>query len=220
MDLDALVEQARSRQPRPMAPRERTVVGASALGLLLATAALGLILPADRSTDTWILVALVALFAAASRVEFEVGANTAVPVQLAFVPMLLLAPLSLVPLLVAAGFLLGELPEFLRRETHTDRWLYCLSDAWFTIGPVVVMALLAPEHPSTSAVGVYALAIAAQLASSALVWCVLGWALRRDPPLETLRVVVWDERINAFLSPIAFVVGAVAAEHPPTVLAV
>jgi HD-GYP domain-containing protein (c-di-GMP phosphodiesterase class II) len=203
-----------------MGVNERNVVGASAFALLLATAALSFVLPSDPPAEPWIVVALVGLFAWGSRVEFEVGSNTAVPAQLVFVPMLFLAPLSLVPLLVAAGFLLGELPEFVRRTTHPDRWLYCLSDAWFTIGPVLVIGLLAPANPSVDASWVYALAVAAQFASSALVWCILGYALRGDSPIATLRVVFWDERINAFLSPIAFMVGAMAAEHPPTVLAV
>jgi putative nucleotidyltransferase with HDIG domain len=203
-----------------MAARERTVVGASAFALLLATAALSFVLPADRPSEPWIVVVLVGLFAWGSRVEFEVGSNTAVPAQLVFVPMLFLTPLSLVPLLVAAGFVLGELPEFVRRSTHPDRWLYCLSDAWFAVGPVLVIGLLAPAHPSMDVIWVYALAIAAQFLSSAVVWCVLGYALRGDSPIATLRIVAWDERINALLSPIAFMVGAIAAEHPPTVLTV
>jgi HD-GYP domain-containing protein (c-di-GMP phosphodiesterase class II) len=70
------------------------------------------------------------------------------------------------------------------------------------------------------AIWVYALAVVAQLVSSGVVWCILGYALRGDSPMQTLRVVFWDERINAFLSPIAFMVGAIAHEHPPTVLAV
>jgi putative nucleotidyltransferase with HDIG domain len=220
MDLDALVQQARSRQPRPMAPRERTVVGASALALLLATFALSFVLPAGGPAEPWIVVALVGLFAWGSRVEFEVGSNTAVPAQLVFVPMLFLAPLPLVPLLLAGGFLLGELPDYVRGRIHPDRWLYAISNAWFAIGPVLVIGLLAPERPSMDAIWVYAVAIAAQFLSSAVVWGVLGYALRGDSPIETLRVVVWDERINAFLSPIAFMVGAIAAEHPLTVLAV
>jgi HD-GYP domain-containing protein (c-di-GMP phosphodiesterase class II) len=203
-----------------MGVRERTVVGASALGLLLTTAALSFVLPSDPAAEAWIVVALVGLFAWASRVEFEVGSNTAVPAQLVFVPMLFLAPLSLVPLLVAAGFLLGELPDYVRGRIHPDRWLYAITNAWFAIGPVVVIGLLAPAHPTMDAIWVYALAIVAQFISSAFVWCILGYALRGDSPLATLRVVVWDERINAFLSPIAFMVGAIGHEHPPTVLAV
>ncbi|MEA2443946.1 MAG: hypothetical protein QOJ12_1238, partial [Thermoleophilales bacterium] len=155
-----------------MGVRERTIVGASALALLLATAGLSFVLPSDPPAEPWIVVALVGLFAWGSRVEFEVGSNTAVPAQLVFVPMLFLAPLTLVPLLVAGGFLLGELPDYVRGRIHPDRWLYAISNAWFAIGPVLVMGLLAPAHPTMDAIWVYGLAVVAQLVSSGVVWCI------------------------------------------------
>ena len=101
------------------------------------------------------------MFAVASRVDFEIGPTSAVATQLVFVPMLFLAPLPLVPLLVALGYLLGELPDFIRGATHPDRWLYCIGDAWFTVGPVLVIGLLAPGEPSTADTpAVYVLAVA------------------------------------------------------------
>jgi hypothetical protein len=42
-------------------------------------------------------------FATLANVEFEVGAGSAIPTQLMFVPMLFLLPLGWVPLAVAAG---------------------------------------------------------------------------------------------------------------------
>ena len=53
---------------------------------------------------------LVLCYAAAARVQFEVGAGVAVLTQLVFVPMLFLARRPLVPLLVALGYALSALP--------------------------------------------------------------------------------------------------------------
>src|SRR5215203_4440391 len=113
MDLEQLVGEAREREPQPLDPRERLITGLSALGLLLATVAIAAVLPADRHSGAAIVIVLTVLFALSTRVEFEIGRIHAVPTQLVLVPMLFLAPLAIVPLLVAVGHLLGELPEFI-----------------------------------------------------------------------------------------------------------
>ena len=220
MDLEQLVGEAREREPEPFAPRERLIVGAAALALLLATAGVAALLPADRNADALIVVVLTLLFAVSSRVEFEIGRIHAVPTQLVLVPMFFLAPLSIVPLLVAVGFLLGELPEFVKRKTHVDRWLYCVSDAWFTIGPVLVLGLLADQHPNTGDIAIYALAAVAQAGTSLVHHVTLAWLLRREPPRETAITVLWSERIDAFLSPLGYLVAAAAYDEPVLVLAV
>jgi hypothetical protein len=168
MDLEQLVGEAREREPEPLAPRERAVAGTAAAGLLLAVVGIAAILPPDRHADPAIVAVLTILFAVACRVEFEIGRAHAVPAQLILVPMFFLAPLSIVPVLVAVGFLLGELPEFVKRQTHIDRWLFCLSDAWFTVGPVLVLGLLADQNPNTGDIPIYALAALAQAGASFL----------------------------------------------------
>src|SRR3712207_6776512 len=137
MELDEFVGDTRERRPQPMEPRERTFAGAVALAVLVACVGLTFILPAGSDEyDPVVVIGLMLAFAVASRVEFEVGPIIAVPVQLVFVPMLFLVSLPLVPLLVAGAFLLGEAPDFIRGRTHPDRWLHCVGDAWFALGPV------------------------------------------------------------------------------------
>ena len=203
-----------------MEPRERTVAGAIALALLVACVGLTFALPSGDDFDPVVTFGLLVAFAVASRVEFEIGPMVAVPVQLVFVPMLFLVPLPLVPLLVAAAFLLGEAPDFIRGRTHPDRWLYCLGDAWFAIGPVLVIGLLAPGAPSTDDAAVYALALAAQVVCTFL-RDGLGSILLRSVSLrETVRMVMWIGWIDALLSPVAFVAAGVASEDPIVALAV
>ena len=220
MDLEQLVGEAREREPEPLPQRERLVVGISALGLLTATAGVAAILPEDRHASVLTVVLLTVLFAVATRVEFEIGRVHAVPVQLVLVPMFFLAPIEIVPLLVAAGLMLGELPRFVKRQTHTDRWVMYVSDAWFTIPPVLVLGLFAQEHPNTGDIPIYAAAIVAQAAGSLILHTTLAWLIRREPPRVTAPMVLWSDRIDAMLSPLAYLIAAAAYGAPALVLAV
>src|SRR3954470_21780119 len=70
-----------------------------------AVAAAGVLLAAPpHDVPVLPLIALVAAYAAVSRVEFEVGDGIAVPTQLLLVPMLFTLPIALVPACVGAGF--------------------------------------------------------------------------------------------------------------------
>jgi putative nucleotidyltransferase with HDIG domain len=220
MDLDQLVGEAREREPEPLDRRERLIAGASALGVLAATAGVSALLPADRHTDPVIVAVLTLLFALASRVEFEIGRVNAVPTQLVLVPMFFLVPLSIVPLVVAVGFLLSELPEFVRRRTHVDRWLWCISDAWFTFGPVLVLGLLASRAPNTHDIPIYFLAAAAQAGGSLLQHVTLAWLVRHESPRASAPAIIWGERIDAMLTPLAYLVAAGAHDQPLLVGAV
>ena len=217
---DRLVGEARERQPQRMPRRERIVVGGLAASFVAAASAILAYLPNQRDADPIVLIGLVVMYAAFSRVEFEVGSGYAVPEQLIFVPMLFLAPLPLVPLLVAAGFLLAAAPDFLNGHTHRDRWMSCLGDAWFTIGPVVVIGLLAPGEPHLGHTNVYVLAFLSQVATglgAALVSEGLGRGLAAG---DTIRSAAWSYRIDAILSPVALMVGIAAAQEPFGLLAV
>jgi putative nucleotidyltransferase with HDIG domain len=220
MELDEFVGESRERRPQPMEPRERTVAGAIALALLVACVGLTFLLPSAEALDPLVALGLVVAFAVASRVEFEIGPIIAVPVQLVFVPMLFLVPLPLVPLLVGAGFLLGEAPDFLRGRTHPDRWVHCIGDAWFAIGPVVVIGLMAPGAPSVENAPAYALAIASQVTLTLLRDGLWSFAVRSVSPRESLRLVLWIGWIDALLSPVAFVAAGVASQEPAVALAV
>src|SRR4051794_3371014 len=113
MDLETLVADARQRRPQPMSSRERLYAGMSAIAFLGVVGILSAVLPHHSPQNAAALILPVLLYALGTRCQFEVANGFALPVQMAFVPMLFLAPLPLVPLLVAPGYLLGRLPEFL-----------------------------------------------------------------------------------------------------------
>ena len=216
---DNLVWEARERKPRGMEPRERTTVAGLSLAFLVVAGAIAFLLPAEGGGHPLVVAALVLLYAWASRVEFEIGAGCAVPNQLVFVPMLFVAPLPLVPLLVAAGFLLANVPELLGGRLHRERWLHTLPWAWHTVGPVLVIGLLAPGGPQLDLLWVYALAFAAQVA------CDVGAALVHERMVhgvavaETLRSTSWSYRIDAILSPFGLMTAFAAVDSPIALVA-
>src|SRR5581483_2105645 len=159
--VDRLVGDARERHPRPMDARERTVVWCLSIAYLAAASAVAFAVPWNRHPSALTLVGLVLLFAAVSAIPFEVGSVTALATPLGLVPLLLLAPLPLVPLLVPVGYLLATSPDFLRQTKHVDRSIYAVCDSWMALGPVLVVGLLAAGTPRMGFFGAYLLAFVA-----------------------------------------------------------
>ena len=223
---EQLVGEARERRRRRMSRRERTLNAASAAAFLATAAAIAVLIPNERSVDAVLILGLVAGYAIVSRVRFEFGSMFVTPEQLVLVPMLLLGPLPFVPVMVMLSVLLSQLPDFLDRTWHRDRWVSCFADAWYCIGPVLVLAALAPGAPQMSLFGVYVLAFVAQIGFD------LGWQticgrvldelanVRRVPFMEIWRSYAGVAQFDAMLTPVAIIVAVVAAGDEWALLAI
>ena len=164
-DDEGLVEQSRARVARALGDREVLPTIATAAAFVATTAALLIWLPSGRpDAGLGIIIALVACYALAARVQFEVAFAYAVPTQLVLVPMLFLVPLHLVPLLVALGCFLSTLPEHLSGELHLGRAGLHLVSAWHSVGPVLVLAAFGSPSPTLGNLPLIAIALAAQFA--------------------------------------------------------
>jgi putative nucleotidyltransferase with HDIG domain len=133
------------------------VVAALAFALLAGRDAGG-----DVSAGVGVAVLYVLAIAAVGHVKFDIGAGYTVPTQVVFVPMLFALPVSLVPLLVAAGLALGMAPGILAGRVPASRVLTVPGNSWFALGPAVVLGL-AGDHSPDGRWGVLVLALAAQL---------------------------------------------------------
>jgi HD-GYP domain-containing protein (c-di-GMP phosphodiesterase class II) len=203
-----------------MESRERLIDNSAGLAFLLVAACLALAIDSGRTADPLLIIGLTAGYALASNVRFEYASFCATCEQIAFVAMLVLLPLELVPLLVAAARALGTLPEIIRGTRHRERLITEIGGCWFVIGPVAVLAALAPGPGSFASVEVYLLAFVAYAT------CEIGWALVRDRVLmghsieEVLRTSAETVRIDAILSPLGFVVGVAAVAEPLALLSI
>jgi HD-GYP domain-containing protein (c-di-GMP phosphodiesterase class II) len=209
------LEEGRPRRPRPFARRERVTQYGFAAAFLVAAVAMALSSPVSEGWSWPTAALLVASFAIASRIEFqEVGVCYTVPTQLVFVPMLLLVPAGAVPALVAAGFLLGKLPDYLNGRTHPERAVLALGDAWFAVGPALVILATHPGTPTWDDWPVYLAALAAQFAGDFVVSVLREWLARGASPASQLSEIGWVYTIDAVLSPIGLVAAFASVQHP------
>src|SRR3954468_2004093 len=218
--VEELLGNASGRAAAPLPRRELCAELACAALLLAAVAALALVAPSDRALEPIAALGLIAVFAVAQQVQFEVGIGYTVPTQLVLMPMLILAPPALVPLLVAAGLLAGRLPSYLRGEVHLSRVAFVLPDAFYAVGPAMVMALLGPAHVGLEDWPVLAVALGAQAVCDA---GFTGWRIclaPGPPPQMQLRLFAWVLTVDAALAPVGVLAGITAERQPLAVAAV
>src|SRR3954447_3717835 len=149
--LPSLDAPPRVDRVRRLSDRERVVETAGAALLVVAVAVLNAVAPPGALDVTALdLAGLVLVYAACARVHLYVGGGSAVPTQLALVPMLFLLPPALVPVAVAAGLCCSTVLDIARGDTSPDRLLVSASDAWHAVGPALVFAVAGSPSPVAS----------------------------------------------------------------------
>jgi HD-GYP domain-containing protein (c-di-GMP phosphodiesterase class II) len=214
-DLDPAVEevvkQNRGRPARPLRGRELRAQGIVAAAFLVVAGVMAATLPGGRSWSLGTTIALVIAYAVVSRIEFdELGACYTVPTQLVLVPMLFLVPVGAVPLLVALGFVLGQVPSYLNRSTHPSRVLLPIGDAWHAVGPALVLGLAGAGAPDWADWPVYLGALAAQFAFDFTASSLREWLANGVSPRVGVRAALWTYAVDGLLAPIGLL-GAFAS---------
>jgi HD-GYP domain-containing protein (c-di-GMP phosphodiesterase class II) len=220
MASEQLVGEARERRARNMDTRERRVTVVLAVLYCAAAIAIALLVPNERDVDAWVVIGLIIGHAAVSRVRFEFVGGYGIPEQLLLVPLMLLAPLNLVPIFVVIAGCLALIPDVARGSWGRDRWLGPMADSWGVLGPVLILALLAPGDPTLSDTPIYLLAFAGQVAADFLQTVVRNQLLDHVPMREIAVGFAGSARVDAILTPIAFVTSLVAVDEPIVLLVV
>ena len=196
-DEQRVIEERRARRLQRLARRELVSIGVLAGGFLVAAVSTALLLPSDRSPALPAVVVLILAYAAAFRLDFEIGTGSAVPTELIFVPMLFVLPIGLVPLAVAAGTVLGSLHECLRGQLRLARVPVRIVNAWYSLGPVLVLGLAGERAPQLSDWPLYVLALLSQFAVEALCTGGREWLALGARPRVQLRPMLWVYAIDA-----------------------
>jgi HD-GYP domain-containing protein (c-di-GMP phosphodiesterase class II) len=212
--VEAIFEAADRRPVLGLDRRERIAEAVAGSAFVATCVALVVLLPAGRAWSVPTVLVLVAAFAIAARVEFDVGAGFTIPSELVFVPMLFLAPLPWVPALVAGSLLLSRVPDYVTRRVHPGRAVLVLGDAWYAVGPVLVLSLAGAGDPPWSDWPLYLGALAAQLgtdyaAFSARTWMALGLA-----PRIQASSLAWVYMVDPLLAPVGLVAAFASVHHP------
>jgi HD-GYP domain-containing protein (c-di-GMP phosphodiesterase class II) len=216
--LEIALTETRGRKRRHLVGRDLLSSLVIGLGFLVAAGLTLAYLPHHRPTVPWLVALLVIAYAAASRVEFAVGSGYAIPTALVFVPMLFVVPLREVPLCVAAGLLLRDVPELVRGQFKLDRSLLRLVSSWHAFGPVLVLAIAADHSPSTRHLPLYAAALASQFLldfGSCALRERLGLGIE---PRKLLGFIKWAWFVDLALAPVGLAIAMAAREESAAVL--
>ena len=202
-----------------VAQREGTVELLFGTGFLVAVVALWQIAGAPVSEiDAVPALACILCLAVAVHVAFAVGDGYTVPTQLAFVPLLFTLPPALVPPAVVVALVVARVPAVAAGRWPASRLLLVPGDAWFAIGPAVVLAAAGTHSLSHLNVLVVVAVLLAQVLSEAAAWAVrerlLGGAGLREQLGE-----LWIHGVDLALTPVALVVALGMEERPWAVLA-
>jgi diguanylate cyclase (GGDEF)-like protein len=145
--VERLLEDSWESRSQRAAGRELAVESLAA-ALFLAVAA-GLAVPAlaAHRVDPALTLLLIGLYAAvAGAIRFPLGAGYVVPSYLILVPMLVLLPPGTVPLFTAAGLVLASGAQWTARRVSVDHVLRSIPNAWYAMGPAVVVMLAGTPH--------------------------------------------------------------------------
>jgi HD-GYP domain-containing protein (c-di-GMP phosphodiesterase class II) len=204
----------------PLRGRELAAEAATAGAFLAVAVALAVLVPAERDFDLPLAATLVATYVLLARVHFPIGYGFTIPTQLVLVPMLFLVPLGAVPLLVAAGMVLGGVPEYVSGDRHPTRALAAIGDSWHAVGPVAVLAAGGVTAPELGDWPLLLAALAAQVltdngVASLRDWAGLGVSLKLQPQLFG-----WVTLVDVLLSPVGLLAAMAAVSEPYAVLLV
>jgi len=215
-----LVARARKRARGRIGGREEALALAMAGAFLAAALAAAMLLPAVRPFSIVGAVIAVAAYAAVCRVEFEVGNYFVFATVLVLVPMLFMLPPRVVPLLVAAGFLLGHTADLVRGRLTVSHVPVLIVNASHSLGPAVVLALATTGPPRWHDVPIYVAALATQFAVDFVpgaVWSRWVWNVPIAQHAQATRTAIL---VDCSLAPIALAVAIASGGRPWSVLLV
>src|SRR5215213_6493982 len=222
MDAGAerVLEESLERRQRGLDRREtigNVVLAAAFLSVAVLTAVLA---DGSRGVSPWLALLFVAAYAFVGAVELWGDFGNAVPTQIVFVPMLLLLPAPYVPLLVALAIVLTSAGQALRGGAALGRSAFAVGDAWFSVGPALVLVAFGSVEPSFDQWWVYALALSAQLLGDGIVTVGRARFLYGMPARAVLRDLVMVYRIDVLLFPIGLLAAIAAVDTPAASLLV
>ena len=212
---ERLVAVANERRHQHPARREAIVEA----GFAAAALAIALLLPyalGAPAREPVVVAALVAAFALVARVEFDVGAGFVAPLQLVFVPALFLLHPAWAPLVVVAGLVTARLRDIARDRNPERQLLVAIGNAWFAVGPALVLALGGVSGPALEHWPLYLLALAAQFAGDTATGVAREWLVLGVPPRLQLRMTGLVYLVDLLLTPIGLLAALAALDEPLT----
>jgi HD-GYP domain-containing protein (c-di-GMP phosphodiesterase class II) len=210
---DELVRDARARVEQPHPGRDLWPFAISGGAVIVGAVAAAISLDTHLPGSAWRALFFLAMYAVASRVEFEVGNGISVPTEIILVPMLFELPLGLVPAVCAAGFLVGSFADRPWALRNPMRAMPSIAGAAHTFGPVIVLAVANGLPLRWSAWPVYVGALVAQFCFD-FVAAAIGTAAERIHPRDLARFVSYAYAVDVALAPLGLALAFATRHHP------
>ena len=208
---DELTRDSRDRiEKGAQARRAQRAFGSAAAAFAVGAGLTGLLLRSGPSFSWSAALFLVVLYAAVSRVQFEIGTGAAIPTQLVLVPMLFSVPIGTVPALAAAGLLAGDLRRPLRRRSPSTASAWCSRAPRRRSAPCWCIGALGGLPLRWSAAPVYVGALAAQFGVDFAAAAATSGAGHRVPLRALAQFMVWVFVVDACLAPIGLAIAFAA----------
>jgi HD-GYP domain-containing protein (c-di-GMP phosphodiesterase class II) len=182
-------------------------------GLVAAIAGLYALDP-GQGVDPIVVALCTALIAMAHFARFDLRFAWTAPVQLVLVPTLFVLPGWLVPATMAAAIILSRVPEAVRGEIPASRLLVAPSNAWFTVGPAVVITAAGSPTPLDAGIPLLLGMLAAQIGTDFVVSTLWQWLTVRAPLSAQLKESVFVYGVDAALSPVGLLAALSIDESP------
>jgi HD-GYP domain-containing protein (c-di-GMP phosphodiesterase class II) len=132
--------------------------------------------------------------------------------------MLYALPPGWAPPIVAAGWIVGKLPAYMRGTRCPDRAVVAVANSWHAVGPAVVFALAGIVTPQWSDWALLLAAFCAQLGCDLAASIAREWLRLGEMPKLAVRLLGPVYLTDLCLSPIGLAVAFGAAGHPAAAL--
>ena len=208
---ERLVVVGNERRHAPTERRETMLEAAFAFAFIAVAVALPVMSGAELP-PAGVTIALVVAIVFVSWVEFDVGAGYTYPLQLVFVPALFVIDPAWAPLVVAAGLVLGRTRDIVRDHNPGRQVLVSISNAWFAIGPALVLTAFGVSGPAWDEWPIYLLALASQFVTDTAVGATRERLVLGVQPRLQLRMTGLVFLVDVLLTPIGFLAAVVAQD--------
>ncbi len=132
--------------------------------------------------------------------------------------MLFVLPLGSVPLAVLAGLAAGAAVNIARGKLRVERFVLCVMDATYSVGPVAVLLVAGESAPALDDIPVYVVALIAQFVVEFTSFAVRDAIARGIPLREQVSATLHAVPVDAALAPIGLAVAFPAVINPTATL--
>ncbi len=157
----------------------------------------------------------VGCYAVAGRVSFPVANFWTDPTQIVFVPMLFLLPAAVVPLAVAAGFLVSNAGHRIRRPIDA---VVALNDSLYCLAPAAIFAFTSAGAPRLGDWWIYTVAVLGQILLNTGAYAGFEWMARGVVAPWRGLLLNWSHLVDVCLSLVGMLVAVAVTGHSPYVI--